>query len=865
MPVRLALATAENPVPVPGAPFTGNAAGLDNGRFQYVLRTLRVGYLYVYDEARNKWAGYVVTADSHYYYFDPGTPPPSAETIVFSCSRAPLERALASCITIEHTKNLPATRAFLAFSDVAWTPAVFTQHQDAGHRERSMRWINLASWIGSHKQTHCDELERADAIVSEYALAQSRGVALNEWNPFAFSSKALVGAHGKPLQFVKALVEAARQKDEALRVAGRPALGLKVQHGAIVSVNDPAGILRETAKLLQFKTNEFMTHPSRVRQLALSSAISALKSAIGNQAVKDEEAAAQQLASQQVSNNPLGHVLFESTRKQTEALRTVTRSEAQRARARSWDKYAEKFDGAKLTAFDNQFKTDVADFDSQWVFTLSDFHAKWLRDAQTKQYFEHNFDPANIPNGFAYQGLVALCFEDMADKKPFTSQCETWFKGAVDDKANLLLRALTLNNDAFAAKVVAAAGAPLDWRTPGWDNVGNWFKEAFAAVDKAAYETWLAGKGPADATARLFVQITGPLIRFIAPQLDNPSLGAKTALMAMGISSNAHIVPVDVVGSKKAFREALVRQLIKSTGQKFNSNQLRKAVADELRRLEIEGVPMDGQTRQRWLLAVNDKTARQIAADMPAGLSASQRAQRIVAAINTAEALEGATSPSMLRTVFGMEARLGVLSAALQCISLGKAMEDETKAMTHETEEVKWKLCAAWMGLAGTIVETTSVAVGKMPALTLRAAHGITAARLAVWAAGGLKIVGRAAGALAGVIVAITDAQHAWEERQQKNWGMFTLYAASAGVGAVLAFGVGLGLLTGGVAIVLFIVLVALAVLIELFKDNKIQDWLERTLWGIEGDAYRTSNGGSYDPLASLTREMNELHIAIAN
>jgi hypothetical protein len=40
--------------------------------------------------------------------------------------------------------------------------------------------------------------------------------------------------------------------------------------------------------------------------------------------------------------------------------------------------------------------------------------------------------------------------------------------------------------------------------------------------------------------------------------------------------------------------------------------------------------------------------------------------------------------------------------------------------------------------------------------------------------------------------------------------------------------------ITGGVAIVL----VTLTILIELFKDNKLQDWLERTLWGIEGDKY---------------------------
>jgi hypothetical protein len=38
--------------------------------------------------------------------------------------------------------------------------------------------------------------------------------------------------------------------------------------------------------------------------------------------------------------------------------------------------------------------------------------------------------------------------------------------------------------------------------------------------------------------------------------------------------------------------------------------------------------------------------------------------------------------------------------------------------------------------------------------------------------------------------------------------------------------------------ILLTALFVLVAVLIALFKDNKIQGWLEHTLWGAKGDSY---------------------------
>ena len=58
-----------------------------------------------------------------------------------------------------------------------------------------------------------------------------------------------------------------------------------------------------------------------------------------------------------------------------------------------------------------------------------------------------------------------------------------------------------------------------------------------------------------------------------------------------------------------------------------------------------------------------------------------------------------------------------------------------------------------------------------------------------------------------------------------------------------------------GIGLVLVGVLIALALVIEYVKDNKVQDWLERCVWG-HGPAARYS---------SAEEEMTQLRTATAN
>lgn len=103
----------------------------------------------------------------------------------------------------------------------------------------------------------------------------------------------------------------------------------------------------------------------------------------------------------------------------------------------------------------------------------------------------------------------------------------------------------------------------------------------------------------------------------------------------------------------------------------------------------------------------------------------------------------------------------------------------------------------------------------------------------------------------------------AWRDVVQagENWregspGVAAAYAGTAILGVslswVLLFS---GVWISVIGLTLAALLIALTVLIEYIKDNKVQNWLERSMWGRGSD-------GKY---ASLAESMAQLEVATKN
>ena len=113
--------------------------------------------------------------------------------------------------------------------------------------------------------------------------------------------------------------------------------------------------------------------------------------------------------------------------------------------------------------------------------------------------------------------------------------------------------------------------------------------------------------------------------------------------------------------------------------------------------------------------------------------------------------------------------------------------------------------------------------------------------------------VGQRAGLGAALVMAGWDFMKGQAEISEGNVGIAWTYRASG----VIGIGAAAALLIDwtGIGLILVGLLFAVTILIEYFKDNKLQDWLERCLWGkLAGQRY-----------GDIDIEMRELKLAIRN
>ena len=172
--------------------------------------------------------------------------------------------------------------------------------------------------------------------------------------------------------------------------------------------------------------------------------------------------------------------------------------------------------------------------------------------------------------------------------------------------------------------------------------------------------------------------------------------------------------------------------------------------------------------------------------------------------------------------------------------------EDDEKAMSHEADEASWRLRAGVVAFGGTIAEMAGVGLEKMGKISFRFGRQFG------FLGETLGKVGRFAGIAGAVLMAGFDGWNFYKNLRDGNTGIAFLYLSSAVVGGLI---VGALLLSWtGIGILLVAILIAISILIEIFKNNKVQDWLERCVWG----------KNSKDRYQTLDQERQQFKLAIA-
>lgn len=785
--VRDAVAPSKSGAPIaPSLPIE-----LASSAAHYTKRLLRSGYVNVFDEARRRWETYFVTKDN---YFSKLLQMPGITPVVpkkpFNCPDEG-HRAIASCITVSDPLN--ASKVWIGFSDVLWTDAVRKANEDAIYRKRHMTEIDVKAVLKGNQTPH-RPIKQLDAIVAEYAMAPAQAKATLGWSPFDFSSR-----HGR--------AERLKQECETLRPSG----------GLIVTLHDPAGIAQELAFLMRRNANLFIdNNPEDKRRLAASASIDQIEAAVRNKSVNSEIASAEYLEKQREAETTLGHVWPESTRAQAEKLGTVTATDLTRAEESEWKKYSNKFDNEARKLWHSAFEAKLKDFDATFIAPLALNHVAWMKSTALADYFNCNYDPHHPESGTVYTMVFTHCATATQDKRACADLYDEWLKGDISDTKNLLLRAMVLNLNVPANAVKSATAVSISLRQIPWDNIFAAYTTAVERVSQGAQEVF----------SKLIAQFGGPITRMFGKVMDGSS-GFRAAVMATGLISGHPIVICEISGTKRHFRAHLIKQLLQASGDVISESQMQRAVRAEMKRQQIEGVPLEGSTRKRWVLIAD----KEMIARIPSGLSPQARADWLARSVKTVEAVE-ALNLNRWRTVINDKVRSGAIAGLLQLLSLTKLVEDEGKSLAHDKVDASRRLYAGVAGIAANMSETIGNVLAKRAELGMNFGQGISTKLGLI-----LQTAGRIVGVCAGLAMALLDGLKFGEAQAENQPGLAWLYGASAIAGISLTVLIAFPSMLGAMAIpvigLLIVIAIVIGILIEHIKDNPVQDWLERCPWGI--------------------------------
>ncbi|WP_155295273.1 T6SS effector BTH_I2691 family protein [Chromobacterium violaceum] len=783
---------------------------LPDASSQYTLRTLRSGYLYVYDEARKRWDDYFVTEDG--YFFKTSTQAKGQPLVLpkkpFSCPDEG-HRAIASCITIPDAKR--ATKVWLAFSDGQWTEAVRKRHDSVDYRKKHMRCVDVKAYSASVDAKYCLPIKDAGSKIAEYALDKA--------------------ALGKAVGFSP--IPLASRKGGAERLIAE-AEKLAPGKGFIVALSDPVGIAAELSALMIHHASAFANKKENKHPLMASMAISQIKMAVEDQALEAEHQAAEELSNDYISQPDLSVLFSSSARKRREAqydaLRTVTPAEAKRAQKLAWDKYRTKFNEPAMQAWQAKFEAESQKFDQATIQPLAKVYLGWLGGQDIKQSFQCNYDEDDLDSGEAYTRAVTLAVSGAQDKKLCLDHLSQLLSGNFEPE-NFVLNATVLNQKSLKDQVKKAVGAQsIDPRI-------------FPADAYIGFQGGVAEKiahGDTSLNAYLLT-ISAPLVKLFDGIANKV---ARPLWTAMAMHSQKVFVQVEVTGSKKAFRTRLIKELVKQGGKAMNPREMERAVSAQLRNLQAAGVPLDGTEKKTFTLLLDPKQVR----GMPNGLTPSQQAKWLAGSIHTPAQLDNIVMGEWRAALSSAKGAIpfagGLLAAIWQWAALDKLGQDEQGAMSHEAKEASWRLRAGTTALAGTIVDMAGQGLKKSATWVPKFAKGLSYFGI------GVSVIGRLGGLIGGAIMAFWDGRNAYQAAKKGDWGMSILYATSAFLGVIvasMAFAMAVPFI-GWIAIV---ALIGVTLLIELFKDNKIQAWLENGYWG--GRTYKNPE-----------EEQKQLELAVA-
>lgn len=781
----------------------------------YGLRLLRSGYVYVFDEKRNQWDEYFVTADGFLSKMPPrlcalkAQPTPATE---FSCARngaAPL----AGVITIRNAKH--ASKVWIAFSDVEWTDQVFADHMKSEHRQKHMKCI-VVSGGKIAPQPGTAPLTQVEQVVPEFKQGMSNQK-FADWCPHRYNAR-----QGMASALLKAVKEI------------RPGGG-----GAIVALHDPVGLAMEIASLMDVRKHTYMDRENVAKPRFAASTIASLEASIREQAKLREISGGEIMATsaelaRTYPSNPALWNEHPASDKDIQEYRNPTPASLNEAANKAWKKYTHdrtgkpRFDYAGSQAWLKRHNEEFRAFDAEQIAPLAKAHVAWMKHACMVNHLSCNYDSADKESGVAYTATVVGLLRHATDKQPSYDLYLKWLAAGEFTEDNLVMRAMGFNQKELIEKLKQVDAAPVDGRA---------FPSDAVAGAVAAFMEKMPASAQKQLTA-LLAGLSGPALKYW-DDFNAGKVGSKAAA-AMAAVSGKQFVRLPVVGNRGQFVQAYMAQMYAlDPSLRTKPNELQAAIAKQVKLLEIEGVKMNSKSKLGWYVILDKEV---LTGATRKNLTGQALADELAKAIKTPQDLKKLDTAKAVRFRTAVAGGATVLGGVFMAWNFTKLLDDVENGMSHELAEARTKLTVGKVAIGGFVAEQLGGGLEKLGETRLRNMAG----RYGGYAPNILKFAGRFAGFGTGVFLGLWDISKGADASRQGDRGLAFAYRLSGGAGIAVTgalFGVAMGWIALGLIGWLFLAIGVLIWLgatlyIETHKDNGLQEWLSRCHFGFGNDKY---------------------------
>lgn len=790
-PVRYAVACPAGAVDAPA--LSGNFkienAPTNISAAKFTLRGVRTGYLYTYDEKRDRLKAYIVMPGGHLWNFLPELPAPSPKGKEFVCA-SPIEGALSMCVDVMHSDADPAQLFWMGWSNTAWTPTLVGKVKNQAWRLKHMRGIDIPKLVSGKPLNHADKFDKSHEVVSHFVMNEKA-----MQRAFDFSNMPISHELWRTKQASKFLKTFAQRTP--------------INTGYVVALDDPVGIVNDLSELT-VPTQHSGFDTELYRGGVIEDILQSIESAVRERAGNDFDFDMKQAQIDQ-ENRPAEGISYTDVKNMWAVVKAGGPKELARVRNAERKKYGASVDGLRRAAQDKAWKelsthedkpildeTKRAALPTKYKAALEAFetqsleiaqaHVNWLNSCQLIHWMDGVHDDTDIASGFAYRESLGQCIGKAAATKACDQLLSQWLKSAdVSNINNLYARALLFNQ----ADIVKAAEPEIR---------GSDLKLKYIL---SVYKLGLARMKKKDE-----LRLVDKMIFTTANSIVN-ALGQKVNVAMR----NLVVISLSLLG----------KTVINP------SNRSAKEIADWV----IESAAKKGVKLLKYSADQKQYALREVQRINPdAGLKPSICAYELD--MSHLEH-EGGVGPGSMKSIkipgydltakwlaSSVDFNIGAVAVILQLAAFKFALQDFQRSDRFENKKYLYKLVVASMSLTGYMLELVGVALDKAPT------HPLSIAIQEHWTKAGdakMKILhfGKKIGLVAGLINSAVDFYQAYKAFVDGEEFLGSLYAGSSVVGAVLSVAACYSL---AVFWPLFFTAIALAIIIAFVRKSELKKWL---------------------------------------